>query len=180
MFRRHRSNRGTGSRRATADLTHDLAVRLQHAEGARVAAGEVLDFAQQAGRPLSEIRSAYYVIGVVSQEPLPAAPALDRHRPPALTRELSRLRTLRQCYLLDAPPGVLAPAAVRPTSRAAFGPHVAGLDFGVAVPAGSRYERRWGVGLPELLDTVARQPTASDTTSGLPAPGGLGEHASSQ
>ena len=152
------------SDRESAERYSKLAARLSHAEVARVAAQKALTAAQAAERPLSEIRSTYNTIAVVSQEPLPAEPALDRRRPAHLTRELSRLRTLRQFHLLDAPRGVLAPASVRPTSRAATGPHVPGLDFGVAVPIDSPYERRWGVDLPRLLD-VPRSAAWRDITA---------------
>lgn len=95
--------------------------------------------------PLSEVRVAYRAVGAAVQEPLPAAPALDPRRPPSLSRQLSTLRTRRQWHLMAAPPGALAPAVVRPGSRAPLGPHVAGLDADVA-------ERPWGVDLERALD----------------------------
>lgn len=89
------------------DQYRSLATEVQGAEDARAIAYAALEAAQRNRRPLSEIRAAYNKIAAVSQEPLPAARALDPQRPPQLSRELSRLRTLRQWNLLDAPPGVL-------------------------------------------------------------------------
>jgi hypothetical protein len=137
------------------DQYRSLAIQVQSAEDARAVAYEALDAARRNRRPLSEVRAAYNKIAAVSQEPLPAARALDPQRPPQLSRELSRLRTLRQWNLLDDPPGVLMPASVQPTSRAALGPHVAGLDSQVDEEPDSPYVRKCGVNLKQLLDRTS-------------------------
>jgi hypothetical protein len=115
-----------------------------------------LEKVELARRPVSEVRTAYRVVTGVCQEPLPAAPAHDKTRPAAVTKQLSRLRTLRQVHLLDAPAGALVPNSVRVTNRAALGPHVAGLDFDVEVaesPASP--PRSYGVDLTAALDRVS-------------------------
>ncbi|HEX7107561.1 MAG TPA: hypothetical protein VF218_16460 [Acidothermaceae bacterium] len=122
-----------------------LAVRLEEAEAARRSGMRELQEAACGGAPLSEVRAAYKAVGASSQEPLPASPALDHARPRELTRQLSTLRTRRQWYLMNAPDGALAPAVVRPGSRAPKGPHVAGLEADFA-------QRRWGVDLYRALE----------------------------
>lgn len=133
------------SRQRQQDHYRRLAIQLDQAEAARDIATERLDDATRAGATLSDVRAAYHAVGAVAQEPLPAAPALDRRRPPALTKELATLRTRRQWHLMSAPPGALVPNAVRPKSRAPLGPHVAGLEADFA-------ERQWGVDLARVID----------------------------
>lgn len=109
------------------------------------------------GGSAHELRAAYKAIGAACQEPLPAARALDHDRPASVTRQLSTLRTMRQWYLLDAPPGVLLPNGVRITTRAALGPHVAGLDFDCETPDAARAS---GVDLAAAVDAGSRHLTA--------------------
>jgi hypothetical protein len=141
MLRRH------SRRRADKDRYLRLADLVEQARTASLLAAEHLDDAVRSGAPLSEVRAAYEATGKATQEPLPAQPALDRHRPVALGRELSTLRTHRQWHLMSDPPGVRAPHVVRPNSRAPLGPHVAGLEAEFA-------ERQWGVDLLSALDDV--------------------------
>jgi hypothetical protein len=110
-----------------------------------------------AGGSAGELRAAYKAIGAACQEPLPAARALDHDRPVTVTRQLATLRTMRQWYLLDAPPGVLLPNGVRITTRAALGPHVAGLDFDCETPDA---EHTSGVDLAAVVDASSRHLTA--------------------
>ena len=124
-----------------------LAIQVSKAEAAGQLAAERLDATMRSGLPLDEVRAAYHSVGAVVQEPLPAAPALDPMRPASLSSQLSALRTRRQWYLMDAPPGALVPAAVRPRNRAPLGPHVAGLEADFA-------ERPWGVDLKRAIDTA--------------------------
>lgn len=89
----------------------------------------------------------------LAQLPPPASPGRRRWRPTspadpaavrALSTELVRLSEvagwLRRTTLDD--PGVRLPAAVRVVSRAASGPHMAGLDFEPPDPAGQLHDRR--------------------------------------
>ena len=139
MFLRRSKNRSDPHR------YEQLAVRLEEAEAARRSGMRELQEAARGGAPLSQVRAVYKAIGASSQEPLPASPALDHARPRELTRQLATLRTRRQWYLMDAPAGTLAPAAVRPGSRAPKGPHVAGLEADFA-------QRPWGVDLHRALE----------------------------
>lgn len=132
-------------KRAETDRYRRLAMDVDQARAASLAAAEQMDDALHRDAPLSELRAAYEVAERVTQEPLPAQPALDRRRPVELTRELSTLRTVRQWHLMSDPPGVRAPHVVRPKSRAPLGPHVAGLEAEFA-------ERQWGVDLRNVLD----------------------------
>ena len=139
MLHRH-AKRGTQQEHYCA-----VAAWLGHVEASGRLAETKLATLLAARARLSDVRSAYRTIGLATQEPPPVEPALDRHRPPELTRRLSALRTRRQWYLMAAPRGVLTPTTVRPGSRAATGPHVSGLDFDVE-------EDPWGVDLTRLLD----------------------------
>jgi len=134
-------------RRLSKEHYQQVATRVDRAVTAGRSAEARLGELVRAGAPLSHVGAAYRAIGEVAQEPLPAQRALDRDRPAELTRELSTLRTRRQWYLMDAPPGALPPAAVRPKSRAPKGPHVAGLE-------GDFAERSWGVDLSRALDRL--------------------------
>jgi hypothetical protein len=140
MLRRHWKKDDAGG-----DRYRRLSIELGQAELASALAVESLDEATQAHARLGEVRAAYQTLGAAVQEPLPAARALDRERPRELTRRLSTMRTRRQWHLMSAPPGALAPAAVRPASRAPLGPHVAGLEADFA-------ERPWGVDFEQALD----------------------------
>jgi hypothetical protein len=139
-MRRRRSRK-----RLQEEAYRQVAMQVDVAGAGGRSAEERLNELVGAGAPLSDIAAAYRAIGKVAQEPLPAQRALDRNRPAQLTRELSTLRTRRQWYLMDDPPGALSPAVVRPNSRAPKGPHVAGLDADFA-------ERQWGVDLSRSLD----------------------------
>ncbi|HEU5478201.1 MAG TPA: hypothetical protein VFU90_00135 [Candidatus Tumulicola sp.] len=139
--------RKRSSKRLERDAYRQVAIQVGQASAGGRAAEERMNELVRAGAPLSDVDAAYRAIGELAQEPLPAQPALDRNRPAELTRELSALRTRRQWYLMDAPPGALPPAVVRPTSRAPKGPHVAGLDADFD-------ERPWGVDLAQALDRL--------------------------
>jgi hypothetical protein len=140
--------RRTRSRKWLDDETYRrLAAQVGLAAAGGRSAEEQLIELMRAGAPLSKVDAAYRAIGEAAQEPLPAQRALDRHRPVELTKHLSELRTRRQWYLMDAPPGALPPAVVRPKSRAPKGPHIAGLEADFA-------ERPWGVDLARALDRL--------------------------
>jgi hypothetical protein len=66
---------------------------------------------------------------------------------------LERLRTARQEHLLDASPasGVLVPTFVRVSSRAAFGPHIPGMESDPVPPMGPLEQRTYGVDLTAVL-----------------------------
>jgi hypothetical protein len=134
-------------RRSNKEPYRQVAMRVDRAFTGGRSAEEQLGELVRAGAPLSDVGAAYRAIGDAAQEPLPAQRALDPDRPAELTRELATLRTRRQWYLMDTPPGALPPAAVRPKSRAPKGPHVAGLDADFA-------ERPWGVDLTRALDSL--------------------------
>jgi hypothetical protein len=81
-----------------------------------------------------------------------------RHSPQA-TAALVRLESARRAkeqHLLHASASVRVPNSVQTSSRAAYGPHGAGMHFDPVPPLGPTPTRRYGVDLERLLDTEAR------------------------
>ena len=89
---------------------------------------------------------------VIAAQGRPAARA-SRH-------VLERLRTARQEHLLDASPasGVLIPAFVRVSSRAALGPHIPGMESDPIPPMGPLEQRTYGVDLTAVLEARVLPP----------------------
>ena len=73
---------------------------------------------------------------------------------------LERLRTARQEHLLDASPasGVLVPTFVRVSSRAAFGPHIPGMESDPVPPMGPLEQRTYGVDLTAVMEARVLPP----------------------
>lgn len=100
-----------------------------------------------------------------------------RQRPAARASRqvLERLRTSRQEHLLVASPatGVLLPTSVRASSRAAYGPHIPGMESDPVPPMVPLEQRTYGVDLKALMEARVLPPrilpTARPRTAGRPS-----------
>lgn len=82
----------------------------------------------------------------------------QRRQSPAANAALTHLeavRTARQRHLLHASAAVRVPNSVVVSSRAAYGPHGAGMHFDPNPPFGPPATRTYGVDLDRTLDTEA-------------------------
>jgi hypothetical protein len=107
---------------------------------------------------VSELRSAYRLLGRAYRRAVLAAQALEARSPGTARGELAELRRAQQRHLLDAPHGVLLPMTVQARSHAPYRPLIAGLDFDPDDPRGASVGRDWGLDLHTVLDGLSARP----------------------
>lgn len=109
------------------------------------------DVALRTPLPLPEIRARFEAVSDAYDAAITGAVGVERIRPGTRTSRISELRELQQRHLLEAPLGVRSIATVRPSSHAALGPHIPGIDFEPATGEDSGGKHRWGIDLSGSL-----------------------------
>lgn len=100
--------------------------------------------------PLSELRARHAALGAALDAAVAAAAAVGAgHRD-----ELHRLRTQRELHTLAglSTPGIRVATCPRASSRSAFGPLIAGMDFDPAPAMGPVDTRTYGLDLTACVD----------------------------
>lgn len=170
-----RRSRGSTDRLAALERARQVSDEYLHWRMELAAAEREFDTARRCGRPPAELGNLLRRLDrLLATGSVLAAEAeqVQAPDPPAArswAEERDRLSTLRECYRLTlaGTPGVRQPAAVRPVTRAALAPHIAGLEAEPATPPPGR--PAIGVDLAGALRQVASRSSARPAlTSGRP------------
>ncbi|HET8616351.1 MAG TPA: hypothetical protein VFL94_12560 [Actinomycetales bacterium] len=154
--------------RHLADTLPGLEARLVTARGRLAAAYRTPVGADETQRRFIAVTRAYdaLVLGYEAAYRVAVGPTVKRalfritngRQSPQAKATLLRLdavRTARQQHLLHASDAVRVPGSVQTSSRAAYGPHGAGMHFDPKPPLGPLPTRTYGVNLNGLLDREA-------------------------